>query len=275
MPDRIHLVVRVGAWSLCLVFFLSGCTTPPPAPQESRTQQQTSPAQEEAATEDSVEKTSAETPQSKTPGYLPASESGAEVEMTEVPVGTPPDSAGNERSQRPEANGAGRGDESGAPAGTGGAVPTTGARADAAAGGAARPPASIQGAAPAPAPLPAGGGALATPAPTNGPSDPALEAARKAAFEAAMARRRGESTQSAPAGRGGAGEATGLGSSPDITGETRSGGPARPVGQSGLPTGAADEDVVARQLREAAQREADPVLREKLWQEYRRYTEGG
>jgi hypothetical protein len=32
-----------------------------------------------------------------------------------------------------------------------------------------------------------------------------------------------------------------------------------------------DDDVVARQLREAAMREADPVLREKLWNEYRKY----
>jgi hypothetical protein len=33
-----------------------------------------------------------------------------------------------------------------------------------------------------------------------------------------------------------------------------------------------DDDVVARQLREAAMREADPELREKLWDEYRKYT---
>ncbi len=34
---------------------------------------------------------------------------------------------------------------------------------------------------------------------------------------------------------------------------------------------AADDDIVARQLREAAERETDPALKEKLWQEYRRY----
>lgn len=90
-----------------------------------------------------------------------------------------------------------------------------------------------------------------------------------------MERRRGESGQLPAAGLGGAGQATGLGSSPDLTGELKAGGPPRPVGQSGTPTGTADEDVVARQLREAAQREVDPVLRDKLWQEYRRYTEGG
>ena len=37
-----------------------------------------------------------------------------------------------------------------------------------------------------------------------------------------------------------------------------------------IPTGT-DDDVVARQLREAAMREPDPALREKLWDEYRKY----
>ena len=32
-----------------------------------------------------------------------------------------------------------------------------------------------------------------------------------------------------------------------------------------------DDDVVARQLREDAMREADPEVREKLWDEYRKY----
>ncbi|WP_285763815.1 hypothetical protein [Biformimicrobium ophioploci] len=32
-----------------------------------------------------------------------------------------------------------------------------------------------------------------------------------------------------------------------------------------------DDDVVARQIREAATREKDPELREKLWEEYRKY----
>lgn len=34
-----------------------------------------------------------------------------------------------------------------------------------------------------------------------------------------------------------------------------------------------DEDIVARQLREAAEKETDPVLREKLWQEYEAYLD--
>jgi len=37
-----------------------------------------------------------------------------------------------------------------------------------------------------------------------------------------------------------------------------------------IPTGN-DDDVVARQLREAAMREPDPAVREKLWDEYRKY----
>lgn len=32
-----------------------------------------------------------------------------------------------------------------------------------------------------------------------------------------------------------------------------------------------DDDIVARQIREAAQKETDPALREKLWDEYRKY----
>ncbi|HSM68286.1 MAG TPA: hypothetical protein VK830_01125, partial [Xanthomonadales bacterium] len=31
-----------------------------------------------------------------------------------------------------------------------------------------------------------------------------------------------------------------------------------------------DDDIVLRQIREAAMKEQDPVLREKLWDEYRR-----
>jgi hypothetical protein len=40
-----------------------------------------------------------------------------------------------------------------------------------------------------------------------------------------------------------------------------------------IPDGS-DDDVVARQLREAAMKEPDPQLREKLWDEYRKYKRG-
>ena len=37
---------------------------------------------------------------------------------------------------------------------------------------------------------------------------------------------------------------------------------------------ARDDDIIARQLREAAMQETDPELKEKLWAEYRRYKRG-
>lgn len=40
-----------------------------------------------------------------------------------------------------------------------------------------------------------------------------------------------------------------------------------------IPDGS-DDDVVARQLREAAEKEADPELKKKLWEEYRKYKKG-
>ena len=42
---------------------------------------------------------------------------------------------------------------------------------------------------------------------------------------------------------------------------------------SNIPDGN-DDDIVARQIREAAMKEQDPVLREKLWEEYRKYKQG-
>lgn len=42
----------------------------------------------------------------------------------------------------------------------------------------------------------------------------------------------------------------------------------------GIPDGS-DDDIVARQIREAAMNETDPVLREKLWREYVNYKKGG
>jgi hypothetical protein len=33
-----------------------------------------------------------------------------------------------------------------------------------------------------------------------------------------------------------------------------------------------DDDIIARQLREAALAEEDPELRERLWEEYRKYN---
>jgi hypothetical protein len=54
------------------------------------------------------------------------------------------------------------------------------------------------------------------------------------------------------------------------------GGPAGEQGEypipDDIPPSGRDDDVVARQIREAAMREPDPELREALWDEYRRYT---
>jgi hypothetical protein len=44
------------------------------------------------------------------------------------------------------------------------------------------------------------------------------------------------------------------------------------TGQQEIETGY--DDIVARQLREAAEKETDPELKKKLWEEYRKYKEG-
>lgn len=91
-----------------------------------------------------------------------------------------------------------------------------------------------------------------------------------------------------PADGGGGGGAGGAGG-PVIVAASPGGAPTGPQGIPGagggpsaqdaetfpppedIPSGR-DDDIVARQLREAAMREPDPVLREALWDEYRRYT---
>ncbi len=55
---------------------------------------------------------------------------------------------------------------------------------------------------------------------------------------------------------------------------SRSAPPAPVAGAGKVPDDvpdAADDDIIARQLREAAMQETDPELKEKLWDEYRRY----
>ena len=60
-------------------------------------------------------------------------------------------------------------------------------------------------------------------------------------------------------------QSTGYGGSRESTQDTTR------AGRRDQPPGADDDDIVARQLREAAENELDPELREKLWEEYRRY----
>ena len=58
----------------------------------------------------------------------------------------------------------------------------------------------------------------------------------------------------------------------NATGDSMEGKVAR--SESGVPADipdGRDDDIVARQIREAAMKEKDPVLREKLWDEYRKY----
>ena len=82
-----------------------------------------------------------------------------------------------------------------------------------------------------------------------------------------------------PDGRGAGGHAdtsSGLGHTPDVTGSKHA-GEFKYANTGPIPIDipdARDDDIVARQLREAATHEADPVLREKLWDEYRKYKKG-
>ncbi|MDD3450330.1 MAG: hypothetical protein PHF72_15050, partial [Gammaproteobacteria bacterium] len=86
-------------------------------------------------------------------------------------------------------------------------------------------------------------------------------------------------------GLGGSGDETGEGD--DGSGEQQDTVAAMPSGSSGLPgrgkgdgtvppdlVDGSDDDIVARQIREAAMAEKDPALREKLWDEYRKYKKG-
>lgn len=85
----------------------------------------------------------------------------------------------------------------------------------------------------------------------------------------------GESGKAGTAGDGDAQVAEGSEDSP--TYGAGAGPGAQQQGDGGAPPDTPDgndDDVVARQLREAAEKETDPVLKKKLWEEYRKYKEG-
>lgn len=63
------------------------------------------------------------------------------------------------------------------------------------------------------------------------------------------------------------------GQSSDISGSS-AGDQGRAIATNAGRYESADDDIVARQLREAAENESDPVLKDKLWQEYERYKAG-
>ena len=67
--------------------------------------------------------------------------------------------------------------------------------------------------------------------------------------------------------------ATGGTSSPAGGGPVKTPRPGATRQPPGIPDGSHD-DVVARQLREAAEKETDPELQKKLWEEYRKYKQG-
>ncbi len=71
----------------------------------------------------------------------------------------------------------------------------------------------------------------------------------------------------ASGGRGQTGDAAGAGSQTPGSGW----GPGGTGTQSGSYTPDPDDDIVARQLREAAEKETDPELKAKLWKEYENY----
>lgn len=93
-------------------------------------------------------------------------------------------------------------------------------------------------------------------------------------------------TAPAASGQGGAGATAGeMPPGPATGGSATADGAGEPglgtaSGQHGAPPPGVDlpdasgDDVVARQLREAAERERDPALRARLWEEYRRYRSG-
>jgi hypothetical protein len=100
----------------------------------------------------------------------------------------------------------------------------------------------------------------------------------------------GEGSEGEASEGGSEGEGQDTGGSPggnpagDQSDDQRSGGPEDSSTGSGergsdrdqpsdIPDGS-DDDVVARQLREAAEKETDPELKAKLWEEYRRYKRG-
>jgi hypothetical protein len=80
----------------------------------------------------------------------------------------------------------------------------------------------------------------------------------------------GNASNGARSQAGGVGERSSTGAGGASGGASRTGATRQPPG---IPDGR-DDDVVARQLREAAEKETDPELQKKLWEEYRKYKQG-
>jgi len=79
-------------------------------------------------------------------------------------------------------------------------------------------------------------------------------------------------TDEVPAGSEGK-PGTAQGRPADATGRGAAGTAGAAGRPADIPDGS-DDDVVARQLREAAEQETDPELKKRLWEEYRKYKQG-
>ena len=262
--------------------------TPPPAPPADLPAP--SPDQSQAQQEEQHEDQGAMP--GAAPSYAPPSADAADVEFEEVAVGAPEEGAVEQPAESKQELLAHMGDAGGVRRAEG---ETAGG------GGAALPPGG---------PVYSGGGRpsdMTAMPPAAGAAEgdlvgPEMEIGSRAdpdpgQFEALMQRARdaaererasasgapsgeldgrGERLENGERGGGGGGPiGTGIGNSPDLSGETTGGrtqyaaaGP-----PPGIPDGR-DDDIVARQLREAASKEKDPVLRGKLWNEYRKYKAG-
>jgi hypothetical protein len=296
-------MTKITTLSLCAVVLLAGCRIEDTKPQvQSNTRMRAVMEAERKRSEAQAKAEGSQTPPSGAPaaagnappkapgeagggtpkrpaGYLPPSEHGAYVEMTETPAGSPPPPP---TSKAGTVGGAGANARGG---GTGGAVPHGVAPTPRAGIGGGLPPPGgpgslgSQGAAPAvsgtsaPLGMPAGNpAATATELEQNRQEFDRLM--REAKSAAARDNQGGNGKLPAAPVYGGGGAtagSTGLGASPDLTG-VRGKNPRENAPSAQPPSGHADETIVARQLREAAEREPDPVLKQKLLLEYRKYT---
>ena len=82
----------------------------------------------------------------------------------------------------------------------------------------------------------------------------------------------GESGDSAGSGESSGGRSGEQGGGGGVGGGGPLGGSGPNTVPADIPDGR-DDDIVARQLREAAMKETDPELRERLWEEYRQYKQ--
>ncbi len=87
----------------------------------------------------------------------------------------------------------------------------------------------------------------------------------------------GQSTAAGEGEKADGSESGAAGGQPQTGIRSSGGGPGNMQGVSGQPEDipdGSDDDIVARQLREAAEKETDPELKKKLWEEYRKYKQG-